>query len=162
VILDAARPERVELFLPRPPACAARSCGLTTTPQRPVGDLEWIDTEASAMGELLFTLFGRMGLTVDVPVGMGLYATLIADTGGFRYESTTAAALNLAARLVDLGVKPWDVAEQVYERQPLERVRLLSRVLSTLRVAPSGRLACVSLLQRDLQETGTTPPCLTE
>jgi phosphoesterase RecJ-like protein len=156
VILDAARPDRVELYLP-PREKRGTVLWIDHHPrQGPSGDLEWIDEDASAMGEMLFTLLGRMGKPVDVEVGMGLYATLIADTGGFRYESTTSTALNLAARLVDLGVKPWDVAEQVFERQPLERVRLLSRVLGTLRVGKAGRFACVSLLLKDLKETGTT------
>ena len=157
IILDAAHPEKVDTYLPRPAQLRGTVLWVDHHDRTgPSGDVEWIDVEAAAMAEMLFPLFEELGVRVDASIGMGLYATLIADTGGFRYESTTQSALNLAARLVGLGVKPWDVAEQVYERQPVERVRLLSRVLATLHVGNSGRFACVTLSLNDLQDTGAT------
>lgn len=158
VIVDAARLDRVESFLPRPASLRGKVLWVDHHARSgPCGDIEWIDQDAAAMGEMLYALFRHMGVTVDAQIGMGLYATLIADTGGFRYESTTRAALRLAADLVELGVKPWEVAQQVYERQPLERVRLLARVLGTLRVGKSGRFACVTMALRDLAETMASP-----
>lgn len=154
VVLDAAHWHKVEPFLP-PPARRGTALWIDHHPRTaPAGDLEWVDPQAAAMGEMLHELFTHLSIPITPDIGMGLYATLIADTGGFRYESTSVTALRLAATLVELGVKPWDVAEQVYERQPLERVRLLAKVLATLQVSASGRLAAVAMLQQDLLDTG--------
>ncbi|MEW5852563.1 MAG: DHH family phosphoesterase [Myxococcota bacterium] len=157
VILDAAQRVRVDAFLPRAAADRGKVLWIDHHPLiAPSGDLEWVDEDASSMGEMLFHLIPLLGVRVDREIGMGLYASLLADTGGFRYESTTTAALRLAASLLEAGVHPWEVAEQVYERQPVERVMLLSRVLSTLRLSGSGRFASVVVRERDLTETGAT------
>jgi phosphoesterase RecJ-like protein len=156
VILDAAHWHKVEPYLPSRDRRGTVVWVDHHERRAPAGDVEWVDEDAAAMGEMLFPLCARLGATVDRDVGMGMYATLLADTGGFRYESTTVTALSLAAELVGRGVKPWDVAEQVYERQPVERVRLLARVLGSLEVSVSGRLASVTLLEEDLRVSGAT------
>jgi phosphoesterase RecJ-like protein len=157
VVLDAAHPHKVDVFLPQPRRRQGTRLWVDHHPLTgPSGDVEWVDVDASAMGEMLHALFVPMGVVVDRELGMGLYASLLADTGGFRYESTTPRALSLAAELVALGVRPWEVAEQVYERQPAERVRLLGRVLASLTVSASGRSAVVTVLRKDLEATGAT------
>lgn len=155
LIVDAAHMHKVEPFLPRPAHRRGTVLWVDHHPRSGAGaDVEWIDEDAAAMGEMLHALLLHMGAPITTDVGMGLYATLLADTGGFRYESTTHSALALAADLVRGGVCPWDVAEQVYERQPVQRVLLLARVLATLAVSPSGKLASVTLWQKDLVQTG--------
>jgi phosphoesterase RecJ-like protein len=54
------------------------------------------------------------------------------------------------------GVDPWKVAEQVYETQPLPRLRLLPRVLETLELYGEGRISSVIVTQQMLEETRAT------
>ena len=47
------------------------------------------------------------------------------------------------------------MASRIYEAQPPERLRLLSRVLETLRVECDGRLASLDVTRRMREEAGT-------
>lgn len=156
VILDAGDPARVEPFLP-PITQRGTVLWIDHHPRSGrCGDLEWVDMDAAAVGEMLHALIQRMGVPIGRDVGMGLYASLLADTGGFRYQATSSRMLRLAADLLDSGVRPWEVAEQVYEREPVERIRLLTRVLQTLHISPSGRCASIVVSLADLASTGAT------
>ena len=157
VILDAARLDRVLPHLPTPDRRGAMLWIDHHPLHAPCGDLDWVDVEAASVGEMLPVLFGLMDVRVDRRVGTGLYASLLADTGGFRYQATKPRTLRLAADMLEAGVRPWDVAEQVYEREPVERVRLLTRVLQSLRLGRAGRCATIVVTQRDLADTGATP-----
>jgi phosphoesterase RecJ-like protein len=44
------------------------------------------------------------------------------------------------------------VAEQVYETQSADRLRLLGRVLDSLDVSSDGRVACITTMREDLRE----------
>lgn len=76
-----------------------------------------------------------------------LYTALVADTGSFRYSGTTPATLRLAAELLETGVDPWRVAQNVFESWPMERLRLLGHAINAIETEFTGRVAilCVPL-----------------
>ena len=129
----------------------------------PPGDVNFIDLTAAAVGEqialVLEALQARVGADrginlLDVDVARCLYASVLTDTGGFRYGNTSARALRLAARLVEAGVDPWEMTERIYESQDEARVRLLGRALDGLVRSSCGRLGVVHVRVRDLVELG--------
>jgi len=83
-----------------------------------------------------------------------LWCALYTDTGGFRYSSTDARVLRLAAKLVEAGISPWDVTVKLYENNPVERMRLLGRVLCTLELSASGQIASLAITQQMVDESG--------
>ena len=104
-------------------------------------DLYVRDTGAAATGEVLFRLLARAGWELDRDIAQCLYCSVMTDTGGFRYASTTRASFQIAAELLEAGVDAWEMTSHLYESQPRERVELLAASLSTLKVACQGRLA---------------------
>jgi len=111
------------------------------------------DPSAAAVGELLFWLACHLQIPLTLPLAECLYCALVTDTGSFRYSSTSAGALSVAAHLVAAGVDVWKVTSQVYENNPPERVALLTRVLRTLWRSPCGRLATIRITQKMLADT---------
>ena len=83
-----------------------------------------------------------------------LYAAIVADTGGFRYSTTTVATFQLAAELVEAGARPWDVAYGLFEGWPAEKLQLLSGVLKTLTVHHGGRVAVMTITRALLDACG--------
>jgi phosphoesterase RecJ-like protein len=126
----------------------------------PPGDVNFIDLTAAAVGEQMALVLDALAVRVghadliDVDVARCLYASVLTDTGGFRYGNTSARALRLAARLVELGVDPWEMTERIYESQDEARVRLLGRALDGLVRSPCGRLGLVQVRMSDLAELG--------
>jgi phosphoesterase RecJ-like protein len=107
-----------------------------------LGDLV-IRRNSSAVGEMLYDLSRELVWPVDADVAQCLYASIVADTGSFRYDSTTPHTHRVAAELMELGAEPWRVATALYESYPVARQRLLAEVLATLEIDCDGRYAAL-------------------
>lgn len=121
-----------------------------------VADLLYRDPTAAATGVMIHRVLGALGVPLDQQLAEAIYCALIADTGSFRYQNTTPAAMRTAAELLDHGVDPWRVASNLYESKPRRQLDLLVRALSTLQVSPDGLVAALTVTEEMLDETGCT------
>lgn len=154
VVVDAARPDRLGRDFPPP---ARRGTFVWIDHHKidlPPGDVSYVDPTAAAVGEQIADVLDVMGHPFSLDVAQCLYASLLADTGGFRYGNTSARAFRLAARLVEAGVDPWQMTERVYESQDEARMRLLGKVLSSMWLSPCGRAGLVEVRAHDMSQLG--------
>lgn len=121
------------------------------------GDLNLVEPQASATGEIIFRLLERWGAPITLDVATCLYTAIFTDTGGYRFANTTALSLLYGSRLVEMGVSPYHVATHVYESYSLGRMRLLGLALNTLTLGCKGKMAWVVVTQAMMEETGTGP-----
>lgn len=122
----------------------------------PFGTFNWVDSGAAAVAEMVYRLVLELKVAVTPEIATNLYVAILTDTGSFRYSSTHAGTFHTAARLTESGADPGWIAQQVYMNQSRSRVGLLVKVLDTLRIHPSGRIASLSLSQAMLAESGAT------
>ena len=111
--------------------------------------------EATATAELVHDLAVALNWTIPTEAARALYVGLLTDTGGFRFSNTTPRCLQVAGALLERGLDPETIYEQVYASAPEGRVRLLADVLSTLVVEPNG-LAWVTVPPGALERHGAT------
>lgn len=121
------------------------------------GRVNWVDTAAPALGEMIHTLARGLGVQLDPAGASCLYLALVADTGGFRFSNTTVRAFEAGADLVRAGAKPQEIASWLYESRPLGSVRLLGETLSTLRLHAGGTIATVAVSQEMFERAGARP-----
>jgi len=152
VVVDCGSPERTGRIGPE-----LRKCPLLvnidhhrTNGDR--GDLSLVDPDAAATGLLVHRVLSAMGYDIDVDVATNIYVAVLTDTGSFHYGSSSPEAFEVAGEMVRRGVDPWAVAEQVYETQSANRLRLLGRVLASLEVVAGGRIASITTMRGDLRE----------
>jgi phosphoesterase RecJ-like protein len=107
---------------------------------RALGDIV-VRRDVSAVGELLYDLTAELLWPLDEKVAQCLYTSIVADTGSFRYTSTTPATHRAAAALIERGADPWAAATGLFESFSLSRQRLLGLVADTLEVSADGRCA---------------------
>jgi len=112
-----------------------------------------IEQGASSTCEILYQLFREIGVTLDLHMAQALYMGIVFDTGSFIYPKTTALTLRIAHELVALGVNPNQVYSNLYESHSLSSLVLMSRVLSSLTLHCSGRVAIQSMPRQLLEET---------
>src|ERR687894_533926 len=105
------------------------------------GNINWIDSTASAVGEMIYNLCKATGVRVTKEIAECVYTALITDTGSFHYSNTSERTFKVASELVRAGVKPAKVSQAVFGNYPWTKVRLLGEVLSTVRRDESGRVA---------------------
>ena len=113
----------------------------------PFGTFNWVDSGAAAVAEMVYRLLLELEVAVTPEIATNLYVAILTDTGSFRFSSTHAGTFHTAARLTEAGADPGWIAQQVYMNQPRSRVGLLVKVLDTLEIHPSGRIASIYLSQ---------------
>ena len=118
------------------------------------GDINVIDPNASAVGQMVMEMLDHFGYTITPTIAVDLYVALLTDTGGFRHENTTPRALEDAARLAHLGADPGRIATLVYKMRPETTLKLNGLSLATMRVEMQGRLAWAKVTRRMLREAG--------
>lgn len=105
------------------------------------GTINWIDSTASAVGEMIYNLCKAIGGRVTREIAECVYMALVTDTGSFHFSNTTDRTLKVASELVKAGVKPADVSEAVYNNYPWSRIELMRQVLDTVKRDESGTVA---------------------
>lgn len=104
------------------------------------GGIHLVDPAAAATSVVVQGLLDRLGVPLDEQIAECLYIALVTDTGSFRFEMTTPAVHELAARFLATGVAPAQIARRVFDSRPFGAVRLFGAVLqrSVLEPAAAG------------------------
>ncbi|HSI79480.1 MAG TPA: bifunctional oligoribonuclease/PAP phosphatase NrnA [Solirubrobacterales bacterium] len=125
------------------------------------GDINVVDTDASCTAEIVLEIAKRLGAELTPEIASALYVALVTDTGRFSYENTDAAAHRMAAELIEAGVDVDDTHRRLYERVPIEKLRLVARALDRVEQLENGRLA-VTYVSRDDYELAGADEVLVE
>jgi len=120
------------------------------------GEINVVDTVASATGQVVYRLLQAMGCPISPETATNLYAALLTDTGGFRHENTTEAALRLGADLVGLGANAGWIALKSYKSRTVAQLRLEGMAVARSKTESDGRLIWSEITSAMLEETGTT------
>ena len=121
------------------------------------GSYRWVDPEKSSTGEMVYELAHHLGAEISYQCAYNLYVAITTDTGSFKYDSTSARTLRIAADLVEKGISPHDVSCKTYNNYTVARLRLMELVLGTLKIYKSGQLALIRVNQSMFAETGALP-----
>lgn len=114
-----------------------------------------VDTDACASGEMAFRLIDNMIPSPFSPqIAEGLYAAIMTDTGSFRFPRTDPEVHHMVARLIEYGADPTIMYERVYNQSSVNRLNLLGRALSGLRLEFDGGLAMMIVTREMFAETG--------
>ncbi|MDN4616505.1 bifunctional oligoribonuclease/PAP phosphatase NrnA [Paenibacillus sp. PsM32] len=107
------------------------------------GEVNLIKADAAATAEILYDWIECFDVKWTTEVAEAIYTGLLTDTGGFRYSSTSPKVMEIASRLLDLGVNGPDLAETLLEEVTLPQVKVLGMALSTLQLSEDGKIAHV-------------------
>lgn len=119
-----------------------------------IGDVRYIDSRASSIGEILYFLIPEIDRYLDERIAVCLYTSVLTDTGSFSHANTTERVFHIAARLIRHGVNPELVHRKVYRDKRFTHFRLLSRALDRMKTAESGKIVYSILPRTVYLETG--------
>ena len=115
-------------------------------------DAMFIDISMPATGYMVWNYLMYNKFTkLPLNAANGLYCALITDTGSFRYNSTTPECHEMAAHLLNLGVKPYDIYANVYERREVPQIILLSLAINKIKFFEDGEFAMYTITQEMLK-----------
>jgi bifunctional oligoribonuclease and PAP phosphatase NrnA len=122
------------------------------------GHVNLIVADASSTGEVLYDLFGELGVETTPDIAEALYIAIVTDTGRFQYANTTPKAHRLAAELLERGADVHKVFQGIYESVQFAKLKLLARALERAQVYEGGRVVVSHLLRTDFAEVGAAEP----
>jgi len=120
------------------------------------GDLNWIASQASSSGEMIFQLIKAARWTLSAEMADCLFTAISTDTGSFQYPSTSPDTFETAGELVKKGADIAHICDEVYQSYSLSRVRLLKRVYNQFKLTEENRIAYLWLKKSDFAKSGAT------
>ncbi|MFL5869646.1 MAG: DHH family phosphoesterase [Solirubrobacterales bacterium] len=118
------------------------------------GTVNLVDTEACCTAQIVYEISKRLGAALTPDLASALYVGLVTDTGKFMYENTDPDSHRMAAELIEAGVDVDDTYQRLYERVPIEKLKLIARALEKIERFDDGRLAVTYIDASDYAVTG--------
>ena len=156
VVLDLDSMERLGTVITHFDNCARLILIDHHVPHEAPGDLRIVDSSAPATAAILGELFLEAGYAITPDIATCLLTGIVTDTGSFRFRNTTAGALVLSARLLELGGDINLVSEEVFQRKKLASMRLLGYMLEGMRLECEDRLAYGLLSRHEFEACEAT------
>jgi phosphoesterase RecJ-like protein len=123
-----------------------------------LGAISLKDTEAEATGTLIYRAIQALGGTLTPEISTGLLVAIAMDTGWFRHSNTRPESLRTAADLIDAGAPIQEIYRLLFERNTLNRLKLMGETLVRLKTECGGRIAYTAVTREDFERTGAIPP----
>ena len=118
------------------------------------GDL-YVDADAAATCEIIFNLCNELNAEISKNIAVCLYTGIATDTGFFNYSNTKPATLRAAAALVEFGVEPNVISEQM-EKRTLQDVKIMSAALQTTKLFYGGKVVGMFIDEKLYSQVETT------
>lgn len=119
-------------------------------------DLSYWDPQAAATAQLVYRficeeLGGKVKLNADMATC--LYTGIMTDTGSFRFKAANAEVHRIIADLIEIGVRNWEIHQQVYNSSTENRLKFLGYcLLNCLEVIPEYNTAIFAISKDDLKQ----------
>ncbi|RUM88726.1 MAG: bifunctional oligoribonuclease/PAP phosphatase NrnA [Thermovibrio sp.] len=124
----------------------------------PFTDFFIVEPDISSTCELSYYIMKLISPDlIDTTVAVPIYTGILTDTGGFNYSNTSPATHSVASELLEKGVEPYWVYSNIFERNRINKFKLLELVLKTLEFSLGQKVAHITLFRKFLEETGAYP-----
>ncbi|NUM49477.1 MAG: bifunctional oligoribonuclease/PAP phosphatase NrnA [Flavobacteriales bacterium] len=119
----------------------------------------YVDINACSTSQLIYEFIASMEKIdlINKHIATCLYAGIVTDTGSFRFPSTTADTLRIAAHLIECGAENALIYESIYDNYSENRLRLLGYTLQhKMEVYKESGAALICLSNNELNQFAFT------
>ncbi len=117
------------------------------------GHINYIDVNSSSVGEIIFQLSKELNCEITEQIAIPLFASIVTDTGSFRYANTRAETFHTAAFLVKSGANPHLIANQIYNNNEISALRLLGEALLKIQIDSTSSIAWTVVTREMFEKT---------
>ncbi|MBU2626074.1 MAG: bifunctional oligoribonuclease/PAP phosphatase NrnA [candidate division Zixibacteria bacterium] len=116
------------------------------------GDIPLIDEQASSVGEIVYKILKQAGYTLSKATAEKIFTAILTDTGRFHFSSTTPDSLRIAAELLEAGVEPREITDNIYFSMNQRQLLVIGGLISTSEMAVDGKVCALTLTRKMLHE----------
>ncbi|MBR1753387.1 bifunctional oligoribonuclease/PAP phosphatase NrnA [bacterium] len=118
------------------------------------GEVNFVEPHACSCGEVVFKIFEKLGWQINKDTADALYTAILTDTGGFRFENTNPASLEIASKLVAIGVVPKEIYNNCYESKTKSVVMFQNYAVANAHFSEDEKIAYSVILRKDIEKFG--------
>ncbi len=119
------------------------------------GDVNWVNSSASSVGEMIYALYKKIDIEISRKIALYIYIAILTDTGSFNYSNTSSVTHEIVSDLLGYGLQPQDISSFIYENKKISDIKLLGKVISTLKTDKNNRIAYMVCTKDMLKKTGS-------
>jgi len=114
------------------------------------------DESQSSTGQIIYEFIKKTSIVkLNYNIAYNVYAAIMTDTGSFRFDRTNSHIHRIAAELLETGVDPTFIYDNIFDQSKFSKLQLLGRALNSVKLfGNSGGLSYMILTQKDFAETG--------
>ncbi len=120
-----------------------------------IADTEVVDTSYESCSGMVTDLAQLCGLRLNHAAAKALYTGMVADSGRFRFDYTTARTFRLAAVLMEQGLNLNEIYRELYA-EPMENKKLTAKFLLKAELTPN-RVAYMYNTKEELEQLHVNP-----
>lgn len=114
-------------------------------------------TNYCATGAIIYSFIKSTNIVeLDYEIALQLYIAILTDTGSFRFERTTPEVHRIIANLLEFGVNPTKVYDQVYDQFNFGRIKLLGNALSAIELDSTKQISYMIITNEMLNKNNAT------
>lgn len=135
------------------------------------GTISFVEPKASSTGEVLYKIMKKLQWGVNIlpssakgkqiqgdkyllDIATCLYTAILTDTGGFRFENTSAQSFKIAAELTEMGVNPKELYKKCYESKTKAMMLFQNYCVSKAVFSKKDKIAYAMIYKKDMEKFG--------
>ncbi|MCL2839660.1 MAG: tRNA pseudouridine(55) synthase TruB [Defluviitaleaceae bacterium] len=148
VALDCADYERLGVYRPLFDRAEFTVCIDHHETNEGFAQFSYIESTASSTSEMVFRIIEQL-TEPTADIASAIYAGIVSDTGGFRYGATHKSTMEIAARLMDMGIPFTEIYNELMHRHRFSAGKAMGVVLMNAMQSHDGRIV-YSYITRDM------------
>lgn len=112
------------------------------------GDLNYVDTNASAMSETVYQMLRIIGIKIDKDMAICLYTSLITDTGSFKYSGTTSVTHTIAGDLINTGINFSEIHRIIFDNKKFDTIKLRGKAIEKMELI--NEEICIMVITKEM------------
>ena len=118
--------------------------------------IKYLDKDAASTGLLVYKIIKSLDISITKDIADNILATIIGDTGSFRYSNTNSESFKVAGELMDIGADLELISQAIYENEPINKIRLMGEAMNTLEIDSKKQIATIYVTNEMYLKTGTS------
>lgn len=116
------------------------------------GNLAFVEADSSSTGEVLYKILKELDWKIDLDTATSLYVAILTDTGGFRFENTSANVFKVAAELTEMGINPRCLYKKCYESKSKSIVLFQNYCVGKAVFLNDDKIAYTTIYKKDMEK----------
>ncbi|MDR1433366.1 MAG: DHH family phosphoesterase [Puniceicoccales bacterium] len=116
-----------------------------------------IDATSSSTAQMIASMLLSEGVDFGEGIARALYLGIMTDTNRFAYDTATVDTIKIVETLMGKGVSISEMYRAVYERDGMQKYRLLEKFLHNMTVFAGGSCCTSFVTDVDFAETDSDP-----